>query len=147
MDAHYSPRAPLPIRWFYHRPGPSRGRSQSELPLLHRSYRLMRQTKTLLRPRCYPCTSDPCRLLRAPAGSWPLSGRNTVRAALGREFPTCTLSVVQRVPSSTITHVSASPPLIPDSRISRVRLAAMAFPRHPSHLTRNLSARTHTPLG
>src|SRR4029453_8190997 len=28
------------------------------------------------------------------------------------------------VPSSTIAHVSASPPLIPDSRISRVRLAA-----------------------
>jgi hypothetical protein len=28
-----------------------------------------------------------------------------------------------------IVHVSASPPLIPDSRISRVRLAAAAFPR------------------
>ena len=27
-----------------------------------------------------------------------------------------------------MTHVSASPPLIPDGRISRVRLAAMAFP-------------------
>ncbi len=48
MDAHYSPRAPLPIRWCYHRPGPSRGRSQSELPNLHRSYWLMRQTKILL---------------------------------------------------------------------------------------------------
>ena len=74
------------------------------------------------------------------------SGRNTARAALGEEFPDCTLSVVQRVPSSTIPHVSASPPLIPDSRISRVRLAAMAFPHDPSHLTRNLSARTHSPL-
>ncbi len=48
VDAHYSPRAPLPIRWCYHRPGPSRGRSQSELPDLHRSYGLMRQTKILL---------------------------------------------------------------------------------------------------
>ncbi len=48
MDAHYSPRAPLPIRWCYHRPGPSRGRSQSELPNLHCSYWLMRQTKILL---------------------------------------------------------------------------------------------------
>ena len=48
VDAHYSPRAPLPIRWCYHRPGPSRGRSQSELPGLHRSYGLMRQTKILL---------------------------------------------------------------------------------------------------
>ncbi len=33
---------------FYHRPGPSRGRSQSELPNLHCSYWLMRQTKILL---------------------------------------------------------------------------------------------------
>jgi hypothetical protein len=48
MDARYSPRAPLPLRWCYHRPGLSRGRSQSELPDLHRSYRLMRQTKILL---------------------------------------------------------------------------------------------------
>jgi hypothetical protein len=48
MDAHYSPRAPLPIRWCYHRPGPSHGRSQSELPNLHCSYWLMRQTKILL---------------------------------------------------------------------------------------------------
>ncbi len=35
---------------------------------------------------------------------------------------------VQWVPNSTMTNVSASPPLIPDGRISRVRLAAMAFP-------------------
>ena len=48
MDVRYSPRAPLPIRWCYHRPGLSRGRSQSELPDLHRSYGLMRQTKILL---------------------------------------------------------------------------------------------------
>ncbi len=32
---------------------------------------------------------------------------------LGGEFPTCTLSVVQRVPSSTLVHVSASPPCDP----------------------------------
>jgi hypothetical protein len=65
-----------------------------------------------------------------------LSGRNTARAAVGREFPTCTLSVVRRVPSSAIAHVSVSPPLIPDSRLSRVRLAAAAclrrtFPNTP----------------
>jgi len=35
---------------------------------------------------------------------------------------------VQWVPNFTMTNVSASPPLIPDGRISRVRLAAMAFP-------------------
>ena len=45
-----------------------------------------------------------------------------------------------------MVHVSRSPPLIPDSRISRVRLAAAAFPRGPSQSSRSLSARTHTPL-
>ena len=75
------------------------------------------------------------------------SGRNTARAAVGGEFPTRTLSVVRRDPSSTIAHVSASPPLIPDSRISRVRLAAAAFPRGPSQAPRSLSTRLHTPLG
>jgi hypothetical protein len=34
---------------------------------------------------------------------------------------------VQRVPHSAIAHVSVSPPLIPDGRISRVRLAASAL--------------------
>ena len=29
-------------------------------------------------------------------------------------------------------HVSASPPLIPDGRFSRIRLAATAFPQGPS---------------
>src|SRR5262249_45080165 len=33
-------------------------------------------------------------------------------------------SVVLRVPHSPMVHVSASPPLIPDGRLSRVRLAA-----------------------
>jgi hypothetical protein len=35
------------------------------------------------------------------------------------------------VPSSTIAHVSVSPPLIPDGRLSRVRLAAAACPQRP----------------
>ncbi len=38
---------------------------------------------------------------------------------------------MQQVPSSAITHASVNPPLIPDGRISRVRSAAMAFPRRP----------------
>jgi hypothetical protein len=46
--------------------------------------------------------------------------RPEARATVGEEFPTCTLSVVQRVPSFTLVHVSASPPTIPDGRISRV---------------------------
>jgi hypothetical protein len=47
--------------------------------------------------------------------------RNVARATVGGEFPVCTLSVVQRVPSSTMVHVSTSPPTIPDGRLSRVR--------------------------
>gem|GEM_PF-3334178 len=43
-------------------------------------------------------------------------------------------------------HVSSSPPLIPNGRISRVRLAAAAFPREPSHTSRGLNARPYTPL-
>jgi hypothetical protein len=63
-----------------------------------------------------------------------LSGRNTARATLGGELPIRALSVARRVPNSTLAHVSASPLLIPDGRISRVRLAAVAtFPEEPSH--------------
>src|SRR5262245_64945370 len=47
--------------------------------------------------------------------------RNVVRATVGGEFPICTLSVAQRVPRSTLLHVSTSPPTIPDGRLSRVR--------------------------
>ena len=43
-------------------------------------------------------------------------------------------------------HVSASPPFIPEGRISRIRLAATAFPREPSRKIRRLSVRSHTPL-
>ena len=43
------------------------------------------------------------------------------------------VSVVEWVPIPTIIHVSASPLLIPDGRLSRVRLAAVAFPEEPSH--------------
>lgn len=43
-------------------------------------------------------------------------------------------------------HVSMSPPLIPDGRISRVRLAAAAFPVRPSQTTRGSSACSRTPL-
>jgi hypothetical protein len=39
-----------------------------------------------------------------------LSGRALARAVLGREFPISTLSIVERVPSPTITHVSSRPP-------------------------------------
>jgi hypothetical protein len=54
------------------------------------------------------------------------SGRNAARMTLGGEFPTLALSIARWVPSSPIAHVSASPPLIPDGRLSRGRLAASA---------------------
>jgi hypothetical protein len=44
---------------------------QRELPLLHRSYWLMRQTKTLLLSSVVPITVGLRRLLSAPAGKWP----------------------------------------------------------------------------
>jgi hypothetical protein len=50
------------------RPRRSPGRA---LPLRHRSYEPMRQTKTLQAPRVPPCALGPCRLLPAPAGRWP----------------------------------------------------------------------------
>ena len=65
---------------------------------------------------------------------------------LGGEFLVGALSVAPQVPRSAMVHVSRSPPLIPDGRVSRVRLAAAAFPRGPSQSSRSLSARTHTPL-
>ncbi len=46
-----------------------------------------------------------------------------------------------------MSHVSTCPPLIPDGRICRVRLAAAAFPEGPSQSFRGSSARSHTPLG
>lgn len=52
------------------------------------------------------------------------------RATVGGGFPTRTLSVVRRVPSSPWLPFPFSPHLIPDSRISRVRLAATAMSQH-----------------
>jgi hypothetical protein len=49
-----------------------------------------------------------------------LSGRALARAVLGWEFPVSTLSIVERVPSPTITHVSSRPPKIPYGGVSPV---------------------------
>ena len=71
----------------------------------------------------------------SPAGLWPCrplqSGRNSARAPRGgREAQ----PVEDRRPFfQLIGHVSPSPPPIRYSRISRVRLAAAAFPRGSSH--------------
>jgi len=47
--------------------------------------------------------------------------RNATRAELGGGFPSPLFRYARWVHSSTIPHVSASPPTIPDGRISRVR--------------------------
>ncbi len=70
-------------------------------------------------------------------------------AASGGGFPFPALSIARWVHNSTIAHVSASLPAIPDGRISRVRF----WPRPctpfsdcmSSHALRNLSVGPHTP--
>ena len=52
--------------------------------------------------------------------------KNAVRAALSRGFPSPLFQYARWVHSSTIAHVSTSPPTIPDGRIPRVRF----WPRH-----------------
>jgi hypothetical protein len=90
-------------------------------------------------PRC--CHIPTCHFHGARSGRCTPSpsGRSAARATVGGEFPTGTLSVVPRLPHSPMVHVSASPPLIPDGRLSRVRLAASdvrvlsqpSLPRYP----------------
>ena len=55
---------------------------QRALPLLHRSYWLMRQTKTLPPTSVIPNTTGLCRLSSVPAGRWP--------------FPTLSLQSLRR---------------------------------------------------
>ena len=55
---------------------------QRELPLLHRSYGLMRQTKTLSPASVVPIPMSLCRLPPVPAGNWP--------------FPTLSLQSLRR---------------------------------------------------
>ena len=50
--------------------------------------------------------------------------RAQARAALGRERPIFTLSIVKRVPSSAIAHVSCAPSKRPDVDFAPVRLQA-----------------------
>ena len=62
-------------------------------------------------------------------GFW--SSRAQARAALGREFPPLTLSMVRRGPTPTMTHVSCAPSKIPDRGFSPVRLQAVVSCDHP----------------
>jgi hypothetical protein len=83
----------------------------------------------------------------------PLRGwdRITARAVLSGESPKhAPFRNVQRVPHSTMTHVSASPPFHPGrsdfpSPVGDLDTQVL-FPKGPSQLHRNLSANSHTPL-
>jgi len=50
------------------------------------------------------------------------SSRAQAHATLGREFPTSTLSLMERGPNSTIAHVSCTPSKIPYVGFSPIRL-------------------------
>ncbi len=85
-DAHYSPRATLPVRWCYRLTEPCQSWSQSELPDHHRSSWLMRQTIILTPTSVVPISICLCRLLRAPAGRWPFPTLS-LRSLYGRLDP------------------------------------------------------------
>jgi hypothetical protein len=78
------------------------------------------------------------------------SGRNTARATLGREFPTCTFSVCAA--GSSFRHRSRfrKPPSHPGrsdfpSPVGSQRSSCVISAK-PSHIDRGLRARPHTPL-
>ena len=78
------------------------------------------------------------------------SGRNTARATLGREFPTCTFSVCAA--GSSFRHSSRfrMPPSHPGRstfpRPVGSQRSSCVISAKPSHIDRGLSARPHTPL-
>ena len=57
--------------WCYHRSRQVKACRRRTLPLLRRSYRLMRQTKTLPRPCFVGLYPGSLQVLPVPAGSWP----------------------------------------------------------------------------
>ena len=65
------------------------------------------------------------------APAFTMSGGNMVRASLG--FGGVSMDFSIGLSPTPIAHVSTSPPLIPDGRIYRVRLAATVFPENPSY--------------
>ena len=78
------------------------GTDQPELPGLHSSYWLMRQTIILMPTSVIPISAGPCRLLRAPAGRW--------------SFPTLSLRSLYRcLDPYPVTALRCSCPFLPGS--------------------------------
>ena len=90
------------------------------LPLLHRSYRLMRQTKTLPRPRFVGLYPGSLQVLPVPAGSWP--------------FPTLVLqSVLRRLDPYPAASVRCIYPFLPGQlrpHLTRDRFGTRKDPLH-----------------
>jgi hypothetical protein len=81
----YPPCAESPFahsRCYLFRAVMSQAPRRKALPLLHRSYRLMCQTKSLPPSSAFASLEGPCRLSPVPAGSWP--------------FPTLSLQSLRR---------------------------------------------------
>ena len=95
---------------------------QRALPLLHRSYELMRQTKTLLPASVVPPPASLCRLLSVPAGRWP--------------FPTLSLQSVYRCmdpyPAAPLRCVY---PFLPEGRRPHLRNHRFGTPDHRHNAT------------
>ncbi len=70
IQVRHVPRAPLPGRGVISTGVTSHASRQKALPLLHHSYGLMRQSKTLLPTSIYLIRPVLCRLLPVSAGRW-----------------------------------------------------------------------------
>ena len=73
------------------------------------------------------------------------SSRAQARTTLEQEFPIRTLSVVRRVPSSSMVHVSCAPSKIPYVGFSPVRLQAKAYQQYPAQRAPSVKCQIHIP--
>jgi hypothetical protein len=91
---------------------------QKALPFLHRSYGLMRQTKTLLLPSALAWSAGLCRLSQAPAGRWP--------------FPTLSLQSLRRCldPYPAVSFQCICP-LLPGRQRPHLKRHRFGTPKYP----------------
>ena len=93
-------------------------RHQRAVPPLHRSYRLMRQTKTLPPPSVVPIAVGLCRLLQVPARRWP--------------FPTLSLQSLHRcLDPYPVVSLRCSYPFLPEEHRPHVRSETFGTPKLP----------------
>ena len=91
---------------------------QKALPFLHRSYGLMRQTKTLLLLSASAWSAGLCRLPQAPAGRWP--------------FPTLSLqSLRRRLDPYPAVSFQCICPLLPGRQRPHLKRHKFGTPKYP----------------